>query len=809
MKAARRGQPGASPAMLTVELDQGRAPPAPEWWERLAARWTGWCQHHQRLAVGWARLRAMALWVALVGLLVVLVLYPEFRTGLRIWLWLYGLLVAWFVVARTKTVSWRLVAGLFATSVWWSVVIAVMSVWLSGRAGGVRADGPRIVIAGMAEESLKLVPLALLAVAAPGRVRRFAVVDWLLLGLASGLGFQAFEELARRAALAVVRPGLLDVLDRLLAGISGADLYGPGSGYPQYGLSLLAGGSGSAEAGYAGHHVLTALAAGTVGFAVAGWRRGACRAAGPVGAGLGWPVVAVVAPLAAWWLVVADHAGFNATAGTGSRAWPTTGNGPRLLHLTWELSGHGFGRGWLLLALLLMALLVDARYLRRGAIAVSEPGEVPSRSAPGVTASPGLIADQWTARLPTWRAGAATTAAGAPRAVRWATAATAAACALLAYTIRDVLVLLGAHARQSDEARAVAMARGHLALGALHHERVSAIEAAAPPDTVRRRRATRGVALLGLAALLAAGLLLAPVLASQVGSSAAMAPFPWLAGVLDALASWWNSLGLGGQIAIGVGLAALIALSGGSLGLAFGASGAATYLLDHGHGLASFSRDPAAATRHYLTATTPQGAVVDLGEFVLTFAPGNLAGAAGGRFSRQVVLRNVAPELNLGRLTAGKSVILADGSTLARLGGDELAAFTRWGDGLHWDPARGTGPARAYQVRIYGEREPLVSRPGQPRVYADGLNRPYASLGDAKFRGSASSFYDPSSLHPSIQHLARRQIDNVLLGYKQVLNDPGNPAQALELMTNDPRVARAFAVRMRALGVRGYVVLNR
>jgi hypothetical protein len=288
-----------------------------------------------------------------------------------------------------------------------------------------------------------------------------------------------------------------------------------------------------------------------------------------------------------------------------------------------------------------------------------------------------------------------------------------------------------------------------------------------------------------------------------------MAPFAWLAGVLDALAGWWNSLGVGGQIAVGVGLAALIALSGGSLGLAFGVSGAATYLLDHGHGLASFSRDPAAATRHYLTATTPQGAVVDLDEFVLTFAPGNLAGAAGGRFGRQVVLRNVAPELNLGRLTAGKSVILADGSTLARLGEDELAAFTRWGDGLHWDVARGTGPARAYQVRIYGEREPLVSRPGQPRVYADGLNHPYGSLGDAKFRGSASSFYDPSSLHPSIQHLARGQIDNVLLGYKQVLNDPGNPVQALELMTNDARVARAFAARMRALGVRGYVVLNR
>ena len=52
----------------------------------------------------------MALWVALVGLPVVLVLYPEFRAGMRIWLWLYGLLVAWFFVARTKTVSWRLAA---------------------------------------------------------------------------------------------------------------------------------------------------------------------------------------------------------------------------------------------------------------------------------------------------------------------------------------------------------------------------------------------------------------------------------------------------------------------------------------------------------------------------------------------------------------------------------------------------------------------------------------------------------------------------------------------------------------------------
>ena len=31
------------------------------------------------------------------------------------------------------------------------------------------------------------------------------------------------------------------------------------------------------------------------------------------------------------------------------------------------------------------------------------------------------------------------------------------------------------------------------------------------------------------------------------------------------------------------------------------------------------------------------------------------------------------------------------------------------------------------------------------------------------------------------------------MGYMQALSDPGNPAQALKLMTNDPRVAKVSA----------------
>lgn len=159
----------------------------------------------------------------------------------------------------------------------------------------------------------------------------------------------------------------------------------------------------------------------------------------------------------------------------------------------------------------------------------------------------------------------------------------------------------------------------------------------------------------------------------------------------------------------------------------------------------------------------------------MTFTPGNLAGATAGHFSRLAVLCRLGPRLNLARLAAGKSVILTDGTTMARLGHDELATFGRWGDEIPWRKAGGSGPPRAYQVRIYGEQEPLVSRPGQDKVWGDGLNRPYGSIGDAKFRDSSASFYDPTSLHPSIQPIARRKIDTLLVKYKHVIDDPTSP----------------------------------
>src|SRR5665647_2163760 len=100
----------------------------------------------------------------------------------------------------------------------------------------------------------------------------------------------------------------------------------------------------------------------------------------------------------------------------------------------------------------------------------------------------------------------------------------------------------------------------------------------------------------------------------------------YLAGLLDSVGDWWNGLNGWQQVAVGAGIAALVVLSGGSIGLAMGVSGAATYGLANAHGAATFTRDPLVATTSYLTTTTRAEFLLDTGEFALTFAPGNFAG---------------------------------------------------------------------------------------------------------------------------------------------------------------------------------------
>jgi hypothetical protein len=617
-------------------MDGVGAAPAPtyrEWWERAGGRARAWLRAHPRSAVGAARLLSLAQWAAVALAVVVLATHAPYRRSAFVFVACYLLLLAWFLVARTKTVSWGLVAGLFALSVPWSAAIG----WLQlDRAERLRisvvGEGASTAIAAFGEEALKLAPLAVLAVVAPARIRRLGVVDWVLLGLAAGLAFQAQEDALRRL-VPRVREGT-SLGDAFAATLPGGP-EGPASGYPQYGMSLLSGestwtagyGADQVEFAFAGHHVTTALVAVAVGFGIVAWRRGRRRGTGLAGA-LAWPLAGVALPVAVFWVVACDHFGTNATI-HADLAWLTEPtDAPRAIAATWELTGHGTGRGWLLLVLAALAMLVDAGYLHRAGRAtdlrVPDPASGPAAPAPATwVVAPASV-------LPPPGAGGAQ-------------AAGATASALAVHAMRDVVVMVAAHARQPVapggplEPRRVAARRGRASARMLRELRTAAMAGVVDRDLGTSQRTAawrvRGIALFAGAALAVVGVILAGELALRIGNSLTTpgpGPFGYFASYLDALASWWDGLSFGQQLLATGLLAAGFLLAGLGAGLSFGLAGVGAWVAGHGHGLAGFVTDPAAATRDYLANSGPGELALDALDAGMTFWPSNFLGPAVG-----------------------------------------------------------------------------------------------------------------------------------------------------------------------------------
>jgi hypothetical protein len=650
-------------ATATVTSREGRVV-AIEWWERVALRWTGFRAAH---LVGWsrvARVRAGAMWAAFLVVVLLLAMSGTYRNTVRVFLSCLVLLVWWHALARTKTLSWRVVSLVLSVSILWAPVVALVTTKLSGQVaealdyplGGVGMAGASTAIAGFGEESLKLVPVLVLVLLAPGRVRRFATVDWLLVGFASGLGFQLFEDGARRLARAVVKPGLFDM-------IFGSADQGPGSGFPQYGLGPLAGGSsqgtGLQDISYAGHHVFTALVAVGIGLGIAAWRHSRTPA-GVTGRPWLWRVVAVAVPAGLFWVVVVDHFAYNASAASSDWAGPTAegkvSTVPVVLRWSWQVLGHGFGRGWLLIALLVVAMLIDAR--RTAGLAAG-----PAVEGEGSDLVPGVVR-RFGDRMP-GRPGAVA------RAVR----------DLVVLVWADLATVLVAHHRnvigdgQGPEPRTVAARRGLAVAVMLRWDRAEQVDVVVNPVSVSAREVRAGwwrVRVLALCALVLVAVIalwLAPTLAGQIGDGFTRTTgSTWLAGVLDALGGWWDGLSPGAQIGALIVVGAIVGLATGGLGTALFVSGVAGYGLSHAHGLASLTRNPRAAVRGYVTSLTPQGAVLDALDLGLTFIPVG-AGAVAGRGVKAAV-GEFAKDPDAWR--AGRQIALREGAEAGTVRFDEF-----------------------------------------------------------------------------------------------------------------------------------------
>lgn len=589
----------------------------------------------RRMRVGWT----VWSWLSLVLFAAALVLVPSARAGARPWLWCYWILIVWFLLARTKTLSWGLVALTFTGACLLAPLIGLADVAVAGLLDAdINGQDGAVLVAGPAEETLKLLPLGVLAVVARPRVRRLAVVDWLLLGLAAGLGFQAVEDAMRRLALTVRPGGLLGMLAELLR----PDPDDPAGGLPQYGLGLLPGWSDHAgEAFFAGHHVGTALVAVAVGLALRGRQR--------LGSVL-W-----LLPAGLLGMVVVDHAMFNAVSSgavpppgvPGVRLPEVRGGGPFAidLHLVqvpewlvrvWDLWGNGSLQRPLLVGLLLVGMAADAdRLLRVGALLPPLP-EVTWTALPA----------RWGQALATRAPHPRTDAARLVRRARSAAATLAASAGVTVTVVTHELALLAAATNGEPPsrthtagppsawrrwARTIAYLRLRRELGQ-HLGRT--VERTAPPTRSARPVAATQILLVTVVGVLAMALLAGTAILDN-GIPDQFLGF--LANLFDDLADWWNGLPLWQQLLVVAAAAGLLTFGGMGLLPALSLASGATWLLAHGHGAADLLRNPAQATRRFLTTLTPGQLLGYAAEVVIgRLMPAAFGGVVGRGFRDQL-----------------------------------------------------------------------------------------------------------------------------------------------------------------------------
>ncbi|MPZ87466.1 MAG: PrsW family intramembrane metalloprotease [Nitriliruptorales bacterium] len=294
--------------------------------DRLAGRWRAWIAEHSRWVRRGTGMGRLGGWLALaLALAAILVFSLAARDLLAQMLWSLYLVWQFFILARSKSVTWRTCGAFFVAGALIAAPLAVLSALLLHVVfGGSPGDTWSAVgWAAISEESLKLLPLVAFLVGTR-RARSLGLADHALLGAATGAGFQFTEEATRRLVM-----------------VAGGTVPGDVTAHWTV-LTLFPGSFVDARAGrvLAGHAVLTALVALGIGLARR-YRR-------PERNGI-WVVPALLLVL-----TVIDHAAYN-----GRESLPT-----------WLLRGHdalgaGFVAAPLLLMLLLAAVAIDYRGLNR------------------------------------------------------------------------------------------------------------------------------------------------------------------------------------------------------------------------------------------------------------------------------------------------------------------------------------------------------------------------------------------------------------------------------------------------------------
>ena len=350
-----------------------------------------------------------------------------------------------------------------------------------------------------------------------------------------------------------------------------------------------------------GHQVWTMTLAAAIALGIALWRTRwvAARL-------VAWAPVPAVLTLA-----VSDHAAYNASARSwASAAWAGRGHDgfPEWMLDLWQALGQGRSAVPVSACLLVLCLLVDARRrLRAGELGITGP-EVPRPPALGALGGPSLV------RAPL-----------------------EAVTALAVFSFSDLLVIARAYGKR-DLSRGERMVQGHTTAAWVLGVRRQAMSATTPglEPGARWGFAVAALAMSSLVALgcLWQGITMARAIGPELFYGDDASTPSYFAGLLDALAAFWDELGPAGQILMIATAAMLLMTAGWSLALALAVTGAASWTMTHGRGLASFIHDPAAATSSYLSNVTAGQLAWDLFDFALTFIPGSVFGAGAHTIAR-------------------------------------------------------------------------------------------------------------------------------------------------------------------------------
>lgn len=138
-------------------------------------------------------------WISLIFFIVSLLFMKESRTMLVQYLWSFYVLLQFWLLCRSKTLSWKQVSLFTLSGALFVVPFTNLTMqFFHTIFGGQTSDTWSIaVVTPIVEEMWKLLPLALFLYFSR-RATALSLSDYVLLGAAPGVGFQLFEELSRR-----------------------------------------------------------------------------------------------------------------------------------------------------------------------------------------------------------------------------------------------------------------------------------------------------------------------------------------------------------------------------------------------------------------------------------------------------------------------------------------------------------------------------------------------------------------------------------------------------------------------------------